>query len=79
MTDRRTFLKQAGLFTASLPLLSAVERAAAAAAVHEVLDVLPAPREQVVHAHHVVTLGHQPLAQVRADEPGAAGHEHPHG
>ncbi len=30
MTDRRTFLKQAGLFTASLPLLSAVERAAAA-------------------------------------------------
>jgi selenocysteine lyase/cysteine desulfurase len=29
MTDRRTFLKQAGLFAASLPLLCAAERAAA--------------------------------------------------
>ncbi len=39
----------------------------------EVLDVVEPAGQQVVHADDPVTLGEQPLAQVRAQETGAAG------
>ena len=41
----------------------------------EVRDVVFRAGEEVVHAQHVVALGQEPLAQVRADEAGAAGHQ----
>ncbi len=40
----------------------------------QVVDVLAAAGDQVVDADHAVALGQQPLAQVRAEEAGAAGH-----
>ena len=43
------------------------------AAPQQVGDVLPAPGHQVVDADHLVALGDQPLAEVRAEEAGPAG------
>ena len=43
----------------------------------EVGDVLPAGGEEVVDAQDLVSPRQQPLAQVRSDEPGAAGNQNP--
>ncbi len=43
----------------------------------EVGDVLPAGGEEVVDAQDLVSPRQQPLAQVRSDEPGAAGDQYP--
>ena len=42
--------------------------------VAQVLDVLQRARVEVVEADDPVALGEQVLAEVRAEEPGAAGH-----
>ena len=46
--------------------------------VEQVLDVLAPAGEEVVQADDVVALGQQPVAEMGADEPGAAGDEDPH-
>ena len=47
--------------------------------VEQVLDVVPPAGEEVVQADDVVALGQQPVAEMRADEAGAAGDEDSHG
>src|SRR5689334_12779204 len=39
-------------------------------------DVLARAREEIVDTQHVVTVGQQPLAKMRAEEAGAAGHQY---
>jgi hypothetical protein len=41
----------------------------------QVGDVVLAPGEVVVDAQHIMALGQQPLAQMRAEESGAACHQ----
>jgi hypothetical protein len=41
---------------------------------HQMLDVVQAGCQEIVHTHHITALGEQSLAQVGADEPGPAGH-----
>jgi hypothetical protein len=48
------------------------------AAIHQVADVLPAPGEEVVEAQHLMPVGEQSLAKVRADETCSAGYQDPH-
>ena len=43
----------------------------------QVGDVVLAAGEVVVDAQHVVAVAQQPLAEMRAEEAGAAGHQHP--
>ena len=44
----------------------------------ELGDVFDRPREQVVHADDLVPAHQEELAEVRADEAGAAGDKDPH-
>src|SRR6185437_4177141 len=44
---------------------------------HQVRDIVLAPGEVIIDAHDVVALGDEPLAQMRAQKPGAAGDENP--
>ena len=47
--------------------------------VGHVRQVLDLAVRQVVQAHDLVSVRDEPTAQMRADEPGGAGHEHPRG
>ena len=40
-------------------------------------DVLLGPGEQIVDAQHVMAVGEQAVAQMRAEETGTAGDHHP--
>ena len=44
----------------------------------QVRDVLGVPGDEVVEPHHLVPVGEEAVAQVRAEESGGAGDEHPH-
>ena len=44
----------------------------------QVRDVVAGAGDEVVHPDHLVALGQQPVAQVRAEEAGRAGDEDPH-
>jgi hypothetical protein len=45
----------------------------------QVGHVLPPTGEEVVETDYMVAVGQQPLAKMRTDEAGAAGHEDAHG
>jgi hypothetical protein len=47
--------------------------------VEQVLDVVAPAGEEIVEADDLVPLGEQTIAQVGADEAGAAGDQYPHG
>ena len=49
-----------------------------ASRVHQVTDIVAHAREEVVEADDIVALLYQTLAEMRADESGAAGNQHPH-
>jgi hypothetical protein len=41
-------------------------------------DVVRTSGDEIVEAHHLVTVGEKAIGEVRAQESGGAGDEHPH-